>query len=230
MRCAVLGLTGATGDLPGRLRAPRRAAGGATPAVPPDSRLAREAAERAADELSPEVLAHAYRCWQWSVAFADVDRLAPDRELTFVAAVLHDLELGAPDHPDHGCFASLSGARAGGLVAAHRGAEDAETVRRAIAGHFAPWTPEDPVARVLHSAVNLDVVGRRLHDLDPGLVDVVEDRHPRTGFVPVFTAALRVEAERRPRSAAAVLWRTGAVLPIRANPLERRSRGRAAPG
>ncbi|WP_454165648.1 HD domain-containing protein [Gordonia iterans] len=230
IRCAATGSVRAALDLPRVLRGTRGTAGSAATAAPPDSRLARAAAEQAVDELDPVVLAHSYRCWQWSVAFAEIDRLAPDPESMFVAALLHDLALGAPEDPEYGCFAALSGARAGELVTRHRGPQAAATVRDAISAHFLPWAPDDPVAAVLHSAVNLDVVGRRLDDVDPGLVDAVERAHPRTAFVPAFTAALAIEAQRRPRSAAAVLWRAGAALPIRMNPLQRAADRSGDPG
>ncbi|MCF8606940.1 HD domain-containing protein [Gordonia sp. HY442] len=217
---AVTGTTAATLAVPGYLHRVRHEAGGEL-VRPPDSRYAREVVECAVDELSPAVLAHSYRCFQWSTAFAAIDGLRVDPEQLWAAAMLHDLALGGPDVAGFGCFAAISGEAAARLVARHRTTEDAEAIRNAIAVHFHPREPDEPVAHSLHSAVNLDVVGYRLRELDAKLVTATEAARPREGFREEFGAAMRVEVRRRPRSAAAVLWRAGARLPLASNPLER---------
>lgn len=217
---AAAALVAAFRAVPAQLRGrPTGAVVALTP--PPDSRFAREVAERAADELSGPVHQHSLRCWQWANAFAEVDGLDVDAEQLWAATMLHDLALGAPDHPDYGCFAALGADHAARLVAAHRGQAQAEVVRAAIAGHFHPAVPAEPVARCLHSAVELDVVGYRLREVDGGLVTATESAHPRAGFGEVFTTAMRTEARLRPHSSAAVLWRAGARVPMALNPLAR---------
>jgi hypothetical protein len=180
-----------------------------------------EVAERASDELSREMLAHSRRCFQWAAAFAEVDGLVADPEQLWAATMLHDLALGGPDVDGYGCFAAIGGDAAAALVARHRSSADADVVRGAIAVHFHPATPTEPIARCLHSAVNLDVVGHRLRELDAGLVAVTEAAHSRDGFTQAFCDAMKVEVQRRPYSSAAVLWRAGARLPILLNPLAR---------
>jgi hypothetical protein len=180
-----------------------------------------EVAERAADELSPEVLAHSRRCFQWAAAFAEIDGLVTDPEQLWAATMLHDLALGGPDVDGYGCFAAIGGDAAAALVARHGSSADADVVRGAIAVHFHPAAPTEPIARCLHSAVNLDVVGRRLREVDAGLVALTEAAHSRDGFTQAFCDAMKVEARLRPYSSAAVLWRAGARLPILLNPLAR---------
>ncbi len=207
-------------SLPGQLRRVSSSSCGQL-VTPPDSKFAMEVAERAADELAPEVLAHSLRCFQWAAAFAEVDGLVTDPEQLWATTMLHDLALGGPDVDGYGCFAAIGGSLAGELVARHRSAADADIVRSAIAVHFHPATPAEPVARCLHSAVNLDVVGRRSRELDAGLIAVTEAAHSRDGFTQTFCDAMKVEAQLRPYSSAAVLWRAGARLPILLNPLAR---------
>ncbi|WOC13571.1 HD domain-containing protein [Gordonia sp. MP11Mi] len=209
-----------TTAVPGYLRRVRVESGG-EPVRPPDSRYAMEVAERAADQLAPSVLAHSRRCFQWSMAFAGIDDLRTDPEQVWAAAMLHDLALGGPDVPGYGCFAAIGGEAAARLVARHRPPADADVVRDAIAVHFHPSEPDEPVARCLHSAVNLDVVGYRLREVDPALVATIEAEHPRHGFHEAFADAMRIETRLRPHSSAAVLWRVGARLPMALNPLAR---------
>lgn len=220
-RTAVAGLTAATLATPGYLGRPPSSPDHAALPTPPDSRYAREVAERAREELSSPVLAHSLRCWHYSLRFADVDGLVVDPEQAWAAALLHDLALGASDVPGYGCFAALSADRAAELVARHRRTPDVEQVREAIAKHFEPFPASGAHARCLQSAVNADVVGYRLGELSPGVVAAIETGFPRDGFREAFTAALRTENRLRPHSTAAVLWRSGARLPMLLNPLER---------
>ena len=62
LRTAVAGLTAATRATPGYLRRLPSGPGREDLPTPPDSRYAREVAERARDELSSPVLAHSLRC------------------------------------------------------------------------------------------------------------------------------------------------------------------------
>lgn len=64
----------------------------ATPSLvpPPDSALARDALEHAREVLTPGILAHSLRCWQWAMRFRALDGNEPDPEALFVACVLHD--------------------------------------------------------------------------------------------------------------------------------------------
>lgn len=220
---AARGLAETTLAMPASLRSFRGSTGVSRLLItPPDSQLVREATDRAVHELSLPILEHSRRCWQWSMAFAEIDGLLVDPEETYVAAMLHDIALGGPASAEYGCFAALGGAVAAGIVEPHRAPATAERVSEAISAHFDPRQPDAPLARALHAAVHLDVVGRRLAEVRPELVVAVEDAHPRESFAAEFASALRREAQFRPRSTGAVLWRAGARLPMALNPLNRR--------
>ncbi|MFD4352465.1 hypothetical protein ACFWPX_07890 [Nocardia sp. NPDC058518] len=192
--------------------------------MPPDSRLCRSALEEATETLSPALLAHSLRCWEFGIALAEVDDLRPDPEALYLACVLHDVAVGEPADPTVGCFALLGAHRARTFVL-DRGAtpELGECVHTAIARHLDPATPRDrgAEAALLHDAAHLDVTGLRAYQLDSRQLAAIDARHSRNGFAAEFTAAMRHEARVRPRSTAATLWYSGMRVAIALNPLDR---------
>lgn len=192
--------------------------------VPPDSRLCRSALEEATEVLTPSLLAHSLRCWEFGTALARSDNLAPDPEAFYVACVLHDAALGGPADSTTGCFALLGAHRARAFVLDHGAtAELGECVHTAIARHMDPGTPREcgAEAALLHDAAHLDVAGLGAHRLDPRQIAAIHARHSRDGFGSEFAAAMRREARVRPRSTAATLWYSGMRMAIALNPLDR---------
>ncbi|MEV4207966.1 hypothetical protein [Nocardia salmonicida] len=213
-------------SLPHLVRGLRRegdGSGWAAP-VPPDSRLCRSALDEATQVLTPALLAHSLRCWEFGMALAQVDNLRPDPEALYVACVLHDVAVGESADPTVGCFALLGARRARAFVL-DRGAtpELGECVHTAIARHMDPATPRDhgAEAALLHDAAHLDVTGLRAYQLDSRQLAAIDARHDRAGFAAEFTATMRDEARIRPRSTAATLWRSGMRVAITLNPLDR---------
>lgn len=211
--------------LPGTVLGPRRrSAGSAWHTVDaPDSRLCREALEEARGCLSEPMLMHSVRCWQYASAFAVIDGLRPDREALYVACLLHDIALGAEQNPVAGCFAVIGAGRAEEFVRRHEGDDrTAQIVHETVARHMDVETPMGSEAALLHDAAHLDVSGRRIRDLDPHCVDVIESSYTREGFAADFASRMKIESRRRPQSTAATLWRSGMYPAMKANPLERR--------
>ena len=66
------------------------------PSGTPDSALCRQAEEAAGDLQSPWMLGHARRTWVFAHALAEIDGAAPDPELLYVGALLHDVGLEQP--------------------------------------------------------------------------------------------------------------------------------------
>jgi hypothetical protein len=211
--------------LPGTVLGPRRRSSGAAwhTVDTPDSRLCRDALEEARECLSEPMLMHSVRCWQYASAFADIDCLRPDPEALYVVCLLHDIALGAEQNPVAGCFAVIGAVRAEEFVRRHEGDDrTAQIVHETIARHMDVATPEEPEAALLHDAAHLDVSGRRIRDLDPHCLNVVESSWTREGFAADFASRMKIESRRRPRSTAATLWRSGMYPAMKANPLERR--------
>lgn len=197
----------------------------------PDSRLCRDALDEARECLSIPVLRHSLRCWHYASAFSAVDDLRPDREALYLSCLLHDIALGSEEDTDVGCFALLGAQRATRFVHDHGGDErTGRIVHEAIAKHMDVSTPERSEAALLHDAAYLDVSGRRIRELERCCLDTVESIYPRHGFAADFAAEIKAESRLRPKSTAAVLWRSGLLLAVKVNPLERRltSRRRAS--
>ena len=188
--------------------------------TPPDTRLARAMEQAAGSALPAPLLAHSIRTWIWGGMLAEIDRIAYDQELLYVAALLHDLGL-APDHrpgPEVGCFAVHGADEARALVlGAGASADFGARVADAVAAHFNVSVPHSwgAEAHLLHGGAHVDVVGRRLAEISPETVGRVLHRVPRTGFPDCFTKAMRAEAELRPSSRAGLLWRLGMERAIR---------------
>lgn len=222
VRTAAGALAVQTASLPHLFARRRPTAAVVDPASVPDSRLCRDALDEARSELAPPVLAHSLRCWEFAVALAEVDGLTFDPEGLYVATMLHDIALGAPEDTAIGCFALLGADRARGFVTDRGGSADrAACVHTAIARHMDVRTPAGSEAALLHDAAHLDVVGLRWHELDPAVLQYVERTHPRTGFKSEFAAAMRMEARLRPNSTAATLWKCGMRVALALNPLDR---------
>src|SRR5918999_3504876 len=63
--------------------------------VPPDSPLARDAEVAAQDLLTPALLNHSSRAYTWGAAIAALHGITFDRELLYLAAMLHDTGIRA---------------------------------------------------------------------------------------------------------------------------------------
>ena len=196
---------------------------------PPDSATARVAEDYVREVSAPELYGHSQRTWLFATLFAQRDRAAHDTELLYLACLMHDLGLTDAHNgrdPTAACFA-VEGARAAHamLVEHEMPAERARIVAEAISLHLNISVPErlGAEAHLLSKGVSLDAIGRRAHQLPQRPVDEVIDRWPRNGFGDQFAAATRAQAQVRPRSRAAFLWRVGFDGLVRANPLDRHS-------
>ncbi len=188
--------------------------------APPDSAMAREAEEAAADQPAA-LLGHAYRTWAFGAALAAVDGAGGlDGELFYVASLLHDV--GLTEAVSGEDFTLRSAAAARPIVAAHRDAAEVDLVRDAISAHATPGATvaaDGPEAFYVQAGATCDLGGLRLHHLPAAFVDDVLDRHPRTGLVVDITARIVAEATAVPGSRFALLRRAGFTQAIRFAPL-----------
>jgi hypothetical protein len=195
--------------------------------TPPDSPLSRAAEERARELSTPGLYAHCLRTWAFASLFAQRDRVKHDAELLYLACVLHDLGLTRTHiarEPRAKCFA-VEGGRAAAEVVRDNGAseERARAVAQAIMLHLNVSVPErlGPEAHLLSKGVSLDVVGRRLHQIEPAATIRVVARWPRGDFRSELATATTEQAHMRPRSRSGLLHKLGFVKLIDDNPLDR---------
>jgi pimeloyl-ACP methyl ester carboxylesterase len=187
----------------------------------PDSELAREAYELAAESYSSNLLGHCLRSWWLADLFAQRDDITYDAELLYVSSLLHDLALTG--EPTGHCFAVDGGRSARDRVLLWGGAEQtAERVEEAIMLHMNIHVPLrfGAEAYLLHAATHLDVAGTRMRDIPIEQLREVVARYPRDGFAGEFGSLMRSQAAAAPRSRAALAWRSGLAIPLRHNRLD----------
>jgi hypothetical protein len=166
----------------------------------PESTLARRAEEFVSASLSPFMLAHSFRTYFLGKALAALDGTAVDDELSYLAALMHDVNL---EHPTSGrCFAVTGGERAQKLLI-EWGADPviADAVAGATCGHLTPGADSnlaDP-AGFVHAGSVADCIGRRLDEIDPVWLAELHQRHPRHRFKQRLVPTLRAEAKAVPR-------------------------------
>ena len=163
--------------------------------APPDSAVCRDAEQLVAKGTSAMVANHSHRTYAWGAALAAHNGLRYDREVVYVASLLHDLYAESPDAlPYPHCF-TLPEADRTEELATRAGWDErrARTAAEAITLHANLWPPRDsPEAYVVFVGARLDVVGYRYWDLHPDTVAGVLERHPRLDLkrrsVPIFEA------------------------------------------
>ncbi|MFN2595414.1 MAG: HD domain-containing protein [Actinomycetota bacterium] len=149
---------------------------------PPDSSAAKEAEQLLADMAPPTLVNHSYRTYAWGAALALHDGLTFDREVVYVASLLHDVYFRTPDaKADLHCF-TLPAAELAIEVAERAGWTEARSlgVADAITLHLNLIAPKDsPEARAVFFGARLDTVGYRYGDLDPDALKQALHRFPR---------------------------------------------------
>jgi cyanamide hydratase family protein with HD domain len=194
--------------------------------TPPDTQAARAAHAFAAERQTPAMLNHCIRSWLWAVGFAERDGSADiDRELLYVAALLHDIGL-IEAFDNH----TLSYEDAGGHVAAALTAgagwpvERRQRVHDVIVRHN--WPKVDPAldaeGHLLEIATGLDISGVGADTLPLAFQREVLTAYPRLTIAAEFGACVQDQATRKPTTQAARIVANGVVRKLAENPLETR--------
>jgi hypothetical protein len=175
-------------------------------------------AERALDVVrawsAPALVNHCLRSWAWASLLASSIGLDPDRELLFVATMLHDLGV-TPLFDAHTVpFEDASGAVASVFaVGAGWDGVRARRVGEVIERHM--WPSVDPTVDVeghlLEVATSLDVSGVGFERWDAADLRAVTAAVPRLDFSDAFDGLIHEQAGRKPASSAARLDGSGNV-------------------
>jgi hypothetical protein len=165
----------------------------------PDSALARHAEEFVHAALPAYVVMHSYRTYFLGKVFASLGGVTVDDEHTYLAALLHDVNLGHPT-PER-CFAVTGGERVERLLT-EWGADKhtAESVAAATGGHLTVGADHDlsDPAGFVHAGSVADITGRRLDEIDPEWLAELQRTYPRHHLKRHLVPALRAEGKAVP--------------------------------
>ena len=139
--------------------------------IPPDSTVCREAEQLVAEWTGVMVANHSHRTYAWGAALAAQDDLHFDREVAYVASLLHDLYWERPATPSEPHCFTLPATDDAAALCRRAGWTDVRTeaVADAITLHLNVWPPRDAAeAYVVFVGARLDglggFIGRGLHD------------------------------------------------------------------
>ncbi|MFF3726522.1 HD domain-containing protein [Streptomyces erythrochromogenes] len=188
-----------------------------------DTNSARAALEIASEYADTALLNHSVRSYAFGARYAEDHGLEYDRELFYVAALLHDLGLTAPFDSHTLPFEEAGGHVARVLTAglgwpADRRARAEEIIVLHMRDDVS--AAEDAESHLLQVGTSADVSGLRLAEFDASFTARLLAAHPRAGFGPAFTALVEDQAGRKPHCAAAAYVAGGAAARIAANPLD----------
>jgi hypothetical protein len=149
----------------------------------PDSKIACEATDLARQAYPPFLFNHCVRTF-WFADRLAASGLRFDRELVYIAAMLHDI--GVLEPYDQGARFEVDGARAArDFLESHvYPAEKIEVVWDAIALHTVAGIAayKGPEVVLVNLGAAADAVGRRIADLDPGFIRELIEEFPRLDF------------------------------------------------
>lgn len=169
----------------------------------PDSELTRKATSLIERVHSKALLNHVHRTW-WFAEFIGKQRgLTYDRELVYLAAMLHDLSLTDEFAADKRFEVDSADAADRFLLENGYPKSKTELVWDAIALHTISGIADrkQPEVALIHFGANADILGLRLDEITPSLVDDVLTLYPRVGIKAAFTEALAEVIRKKPHTA-----------------------------
>jgi len=191
--------------------------------VPAETPATRAAREVVTEYSSAALVNHCERSYLWSAALGELSGIAHDRELLYVASMVHDLGL-VPAFDNHLAPFEDAGGDAGWVFAAGAGwpRERRTRVKEIVIRHM--WDEVDPAfdaeGHLLCEGTGLDISGRRPDRWPAALRTEVLERFPRLGLPAEFIAAFQDQARRKPGCAAAAAVASGMADRVAANPLD----------
>jgi hypothetical protein len=191
----------------------------------PDETPATIAAREVVAEYSSAALVnHCERTYLWSAALGELTGVAYDRELLYVASMVHDLGL-VPAFDNFRAAFEDAGGDVGWVFAAGAGWAPERRTRVKELVHRHMWQEVDPAfdaeGHLICDGTSLDISGRNADTWPAEFRDEVLERFPRLGLPSEFLAAFEDQARRKPGCAAAASVASGLADRIAANPLDR---------
>ena len=169
----------------------------------PDSQIARDAFELASRLSSRMLLNHAVRTYHYGAILAARDGLRIDRELLYVASVLHDLGLTPMFQNEPGSFEWVSATQARDFgVERGMDADRADLLFDAVALHSSIGIADsrEPEVAMVHFGAGLDLFGLRLDEVPKLEVSRILEEWPRCEFKKDFPSCVEYQCQLKPRS------------------------------
>ncbi|HEX5012871.1 MAG TPA: HD domain-containing protein [Candidatus Limnocylindrales bacterium] len=189
----------------------------------PTTPVARAAANLAREVSPPFLYNHSARSFAWACLIAEKDRIAFDRELLYVGAILHDIGL-TPAFDGPRCFEN-EGAVGAAAFAREQGWDGlrAERLAEAIRLHMHPRVvvEDSPEGFLLDQATGCDCRGHRIEDVDPAAAVDVIARYPWLDFTGGFIALVEDQARRKPGCLVDIYLQNGFADKVRNAPFDR---------
>jgi hypothetical protein len=191
--------------------------------LPDETPATRAAREVVSEYSSPALVNHCERAYLWSAALGELTGTAYDRELLYVASMVHDLGL-VPAFDNYRAPFEDAGGDVGWVFAAGAGwaPERRTRVKELVIRHM--WDEVDPSfdaeGHLLCEGTGLDISGRNADAWPADFRAGVVERFPRLGLPTEFLAAFQDQAGRKPGCAAAAAVASGLADRIATNPLD----------
>lgn len=190
----------------------------------PDSAIATKATEWAASIQPDFVQYHGLRSFAFGVALAEYHDVRFDREMLYIAAILHDISLASSAHDGPGSFeVEAAGCAHRWLAEQGYDQEKADVIHEAMALHSAVCHtgPRDPEGLLLHLGAGVDVVGMQVMNIHRDVRAKILRDYPRTGFVKDFGQLVADQAYHKPQCHIAGLVDVGFKKALASNPFDR---------
>jgi len=169
----------------------------------PDTALTRKADSLIGRVHNKAMLHHVQRTWWFSEFIGRRRGLKYDRELLYLASVMHDLGLTEEYYGEHRF--EVDGADAASKFLIEHGYDEkkAEMVWDAIALHSSAGIADRKSNEValLHFGAHVDVFGLRLEEISPELVEETIGLYPRIGLKAAFQEAVANVVRKKPHHA-----------------------------
>jgi HD domain len=174
----------------------------------PDSSLSRKATSLAEQVHSKALLHHVHRTWWFGEFIGKRRGLVYDRELVYVASLLHDLGLTEEFNADNRFEVDSEDSALRFRSAKAYQESKAELVWDTIALHSSAdiLDRRQPEIALVHFGAHVDVFGLRLEEITPSLVDDVLAVYPRIGMKAAFSQSIAEMARKTPYTALGGGW------------------------
>ena len=169
----------------------------------PDSELANRASFLASQLCSPVILAHAHRTYCFGAILATRDGVKFDRELAYVASVLHDIGLHERLESDPGSFEWVGAREARAFCEEYGLAKPkCDLVHDVVALHSSVGIANrrEPEVALVHYGASLDLMGLRVDEIPKVDLDIILERHSREKFKCEFGTCLTRQAQLKPNT------------------------------